>query len=78
MFQTMADFTPLAIGLVGIGQVGIVGWGIHVMRNASEKRSDQTNLILQSLQETLLSLRELRETSQESSKDIRELLDRKD
>ena len=74
MFQTMADFTPLAISLVGLGQVGIVGWGIHVMRNASEKRSEQTDLILESLRETLLSLHELREASQESSKGIRELL----
>ena len=43
MFQTMADFTPLAISLVGLGQVGIVGWGIHVMRNASAeaKRADR-------------------------------------
>ena len=59
MFQTMADLTPVMIGLVGIGQVGVVAWGIRVMRDASRERNKQTDVMLESLRETTRGLREL-------------------
>ena len=59
MFQTMADLTPVMIGLVGIGQVGVVAWGIRVMRDASLERNKQTDAMLESLRETTRGLREL-------------------
>ena len=78
MFQTMADLTPVMIGVVGIGQVGVVAWGIRVMRDAARERSEQTNMMLEAFlgrnKETEVMLESLRETS----RGIRELLDRKD
>ena len=59
MFQTMADLTPVMIGLVGIGQVGVVAWGIRVMRDALRERNKQTDVMLESLRETTRGLREL-------------------
>ena len=59
MFQTMADLTPVMIGLVGLGQVGIVGWGIRVMRDTSRERAKQTEVMLESLLETARGIREL-------------------
>ena len=59
MFQTMADLTPVMIGLVGIGQVGVVAWGIRVIRDASRERNKQTDVMLESLRETTRGLREL-------------------
>ena len=92
MFQTMADLTPLMIGVVGIGQIGVVAWGIRVMRDAARERSEQTNVMLEAFmgrnketeamieafmgrnKETEVMLESLRETS----RGIRELLERKD
>ena len=59
MIQTMADFTPVMIGLVGLGQVGVVAWGIRVMRDAARERSDQTAVMLESLRDASRGIREL-------------------
>lgn len=69
MFQTLADLTPIMIGLVGIGQVGVVAWGIRVMRDAGRERSEQMQVLLESVREAVVGLRE-------ASNGIRELLDR--
>ena len=76
MFQTAADFTPIVIGLVGIGQVGVLAWGIAVMRDAGRERSEQMAVLLDSVRESTNALREVLEGVSESSKGIRELLAR--
>lgn len=53
MFQTMADFTPLAIMVVGVGQVGVVAWGIYVMRNAGRERAKQMELVMRGIERLL-------------------------
>lgn len=69
MIQTMADLTPVMIGLVGIGQVGVVAWGIYAMREAARERSKQTEVLMEALLEMARGIRE-------SSNGIRELLTR--
>ena len=69
MIQTMADLTPVMIGLVGIGQVGVVAWGIYTMREAARERSKQTEVLMEALLEMARGIRE-------SSNGIRELLTR--
>ena len=59
MFQTMADFTPLAIMVVGMGQVGVVAWGIYVMQKAAQERSEQMEPMQQALLEAARGIREL-------------------
>lgn len=57
--MTMADLTPVMIGLVGIGQVGVVAWGIRVIRDASRERSKQTDAMIEALLESARGIREL-------------------
>lgn len=59
MIQTMADFTPLAIMVVGMGQVGVVAWGVYVMRKAAQERSEQMEPMQQALLEAARGIREL-------------------
>ena len=68
VIQTMADLTPIMIGLVGIGQVVVVAWGIHVMREASRERGKQTDVMLEALLETARGIRELLNRSEGSVK----------
>ena len=63
MVQTMADLTPVMIGIVGIGQVGVVAWGIKVMRDAGRERSEQMEVLLESVREASNGIRELLERS---------------
>ncbi len=78
MFQTMADLTPIMIGLVGLGQVGVVAWGIRVMRETAREGGEQTNVMLEAFtgqsKQTEVMLESLRETT----RGLRELLDRKE
>lgn len=90
MFQTMADLTPAMIGVVGIAQVGVVAWGIRVMRDASRERNKQTDVMLEAFQgrnkEMEVVLEAFRgrnketevmlETLLETARGIRELLSR--
>ena len=76
MFQTMADFTPVAIMVVGLGQVGIVAWGIYVMQKAGQKRSEQMEPLLESVREANRGLAEATRNLAETNGGIRELLDR--
>ena len=51
--EVMSALTPLMIGFVGMGQVGVVAWGIYVMRNAGRERSKQMELVMQGIERLL-------------------------
>ena len=57
--EVMSALTPLMIGLVGIGQLCVVAWGIHVMQRAAQERSKQMEPMQQALLEVARGIREL-------------------